>query len=317
MRRLKFAFCFDRSYALPAAVSLHSLLSRAQSPDTLYELNVVADDLGEDEEALLRRVVAAFPQAVLIFRKPPELPVSLRGAAARKSHYSDALFHKLMLPQLFAPEGRLVALDVDTVYLGDVAALHGIGFDGCVAGAREPLYWGWRGEGPVGPAGKGTRHYERKYSEAERKRMTLNAGIIVYDLAKIAACGAVGKWVDFALANVHRLMLPEQDVFNLALDEPPAALPWDVCIYAPLSNELPSPAPIQIHYTTKVKPWLDPSCNHAGEWFAALAAAGLVEEWRKYFAAASRPMYREKYAKRLMELDFGRIRFALLKFRKH
>lgn len=319
MRKLAFAFCFDRAYALPAAVSIHSLLAHAATPDAVYELNVIAGDLGDEEVAMLQRVVAPFRQAKLVFREPPALPESLCGTAAKKSHYSDALFHKLMLPRLFDPSGRVVALDVDTVYCGDVARLHDVDFKGCLAGAREPMYFGWRGEGPLAGKAKKVRRYFSEYSEAERRRMNLNAGMIVYDLAEIAACGAVDKWVAFALANVRRLLLPEQDVFNLALDEPPAPLDWDVCAYAPLVADPVAVAPstVQIHYTTKIKPWLDPTCNCAALWFAALAEAGLVENWRRLFADASVQMYREKYAKRLFALNLGRLRLSLVKFRKH
>ncbi len=317
MRNLRFAFCFDDAYALPAAVSLHSLMSHAVSPDVRYELNVVADGLGDDAKAMLRRAVAPFPQASLVFRSPPPLPGALCGTAARKSHYSDALFHKLLLPGLFGAEGRVVALDVDTVYCGDAARLHDAEFRGCLAGAREPMYFGWRGEGPLAGKAKKVRRYFREYSAAERARMTLNAGIIVYDLAEIAASGAVGKWVDFALRNVRRLLLPEQDVFNLALDAPPAPLDWDVCAYAPIAPRIsPESPPLQIHYTTKVKPWLDPGCNLADRWFEALASAGLVEEWRRLFAAASRGMYRDSRAKRLFSFEAGRLRLSLVKYGK-
>lgn len=316
MKTLRFAFCFDSAYALPAAVAFHSLLSCAKTPGVRYELNVVAAGLGAREREMLERTVAKFPQGSLVFLAPPPLPGELLGKAAAQTHYSDALFHKLMLPRLFAPEGRVVALDVDTVYLGDVARLHDAAFDprACIAGAREPMYFGWRGEGPLAGKARRPTRYFREYSAAERARMSLNAGIVVYDLAAIHAAGAVRRWVDFALANVDRLLLPEQDVFNLALDAPPAPLGWDACRYAP------DPAPpgdcVQMHYTTKVKPWLDPGCNHADLWFAALAGAGLVEEWRRLFAAASRQMYRERYAKNLFSLPLGRITLTLRKYRK-
>ncbi len=311
-RVLRFAFCFDRAYALPAAVSLHSLMAHATRRDALYELNIVAGDLDDASRRLLERATGGFANARLVYREPPALPAQLRGLAARKSHYSDALFSKLLLPRIFGDEGRVVALDVDTVYCADAARFHDFPFAGCVGGAPEPMYFGWRGEGPLAGRAKKVRRYFREYSPEERRRMTLNAGVIIYDLGKIAACGAVGKWVEFALANARRLLLPEQDVFNLALDAPPEVLPWGVCRYAPLATDAPpSSDAVQLHYTTKIKPWFDPTCRLADCWFAALASAGLVEDWQKWYAFAARDIYRAHWAKTLFAVSCGRLRFIL------
>jgi len=312
-RTVRLAFCFDRGYVLPAAVSLHSLLSHARSPETVYELNVVAPDLDDAARALLTRVTAAFAQARLVFRTPPPLPPEVARAVDGRSHYSAALYYKLLLPALFPEDGRVAALDVDTVYTGDVAAVWDAPVEpgACLAGAREPLYYGWRGEGPLAGRARRVARYFRDYTPDERGRMRLNAGLIVYDLEAVRRAGAVARWLDFARANRRRLVLPEQDVFNLALDRPPSELPWDVCAYAPLTDDVPS---VQLHYTTKVKPWDDPGCRRADAWFAALVSAGLVEDWRRFFVERLRGLYRERYAKTLVNLRAGRLNLKLLKY---
>ena len=147
--------------------------------------------------------------------------------------------------------------------------------------------------------------------------MRLNAGFLVYDLETIRRHGATAKWTRFATDNRKRLVLPEQDVFNLALDTPPSVLPWNTCRYAPLSGAAADGGEegfIQLHYTTRVKPWDDPGCRCADAWFAALQSAGLTEEWRRMFAERTRGLYRDRYAKTLVDLRAGRLRMKLLKY---
>ena len=317
MRHLTLAFCFDDGYALPAAVSFYSLLTHAKSPDTVYDLNVVSDRLGDSTRTLLSRIVSHFPQATLSFCKPPPLPHVLCEAVGKKSHYSPALFHKLSLPEMFPNETRLVSLDVDTLYVGDVARLWDIPVgDALLSAAPEPLYFGWRGEGPKAKKARKVRKYWRLYTEEERRRMTMNAGLIIFNLERIRECGAVKQWIRFAVENAYRLVLPEQDVFNLATEHPPATIDWDVVAYAPSADDLAVNNAVQVHYTSRVKPWSDPGCRLASLWYAVLEEAKLVEEWRKMFSVATYERMREAYARRLISCKIGRFSLSLLKLPK-
>lgn len=297
--------CFDHNYVLPAAVCFRTMLEHAVTEDAVYDIRVIGSGLTDDDRALLSGIVAAFPQARIEFRDPPPNPVPPQ-AIPKKGHYSSDLYYKLMVPDLYPELDRAVLADVDAIWEDDVAKVFAAFPEGTgclVAGAWDPGYAAAHGQG-LFPTGRPLiRGYLRKFSAEEIDLLRLSAGLMVYDMAGLRREGFPRKWIDFAVANWRRAILPEQESINIVAAGRTAVLPQGFMADASHAEEYDAmsagmrkanPAwdemyahPVMLHYASKDKPWRDPGVARADRWFAACARGGLLEEWRRYYANCS------------------------------
>lgn len=331
---LPIVHCFDRNYVLPAAVCFRSLLEHARTPGVAYAIYVIGRDLREADRELLEMVVKPFPNARLVFAPPPPLPDFSR-AFPKKSHFSADLFYKLVLPEAFPELDKAVVADVDVVYQDDVAQIWPLLADEEpyeLAGIWDLGYAAAHGTG-LFPTGRPlVQHYLKSFTAAERDKLRIGAGMLVYNLKKLRAAGRSKEWLDFAVRNAARAILPEQEVFGLVRGDLIKVLPlrfMAVAEHAPRYDAMTAAeraanpawdemyrAPVQLHYASRIKPWKYPGSARAELWFAALARAGLVEEWRRWYADFSAPMVAESLAKRIFDVRLGRFRAVLSKCRK-
>jgi len=301
--------CFDHNYVLPAAVAFRTLLEHAQTPNAVYDLHVLGSGITASDRALLTKVVAGFPQARLTFRAPPPHPIPA-SALPKNGHYSPDLYYKLMVPELYPELDRAVLADVDVVWEDDVAKVwDGLPSDdvALVAGAWDPGYAAYHREG-LFPTGRPLiRKYARTFSAAELEKLRISAGLMVFDLAGLRREGMAAKWIDFARANVSRAILPEQEPINLVTCDRIVTLPHPFMADA-ASADHPRWGevfgnPVMLHYASREKPWKFLGTPLAERWFAACARAGLIEEWRKFYADWSRPMVAFQLAKKPIDVS--------------
>ena len=309
MRVIPIVHCFDHNYVLPAGVAFQSLLEHAVSPETTYALHVIGSGLTSEDRDLLSGVVARFPQATLTFHEPPSLPIP-DSSIPRKAHFSKDLFYKFLVSDILPGDALALLADVDVVYRRDIAEVYGL-LDPSepyyLAGVQSPAYASWRHEGLYPDERRGSKRYFTLFSPEERDGMVLTAGLLVYNCEKIRADNIVRRWVDCAVENAHRLILPEQDVFGLVCGRSGVkALPWGLMADALAStrHEKMSPEeraanpvwdemfadPLQVHYASAVKPWKFPAMPMAELWFDACIRAGLFHVWRRWYGAFSQPM---------------------------
>jgi len=303
--------CFDHNYVLPAAVAFQSLLEHAKTPDAVYDLHVIGSGITDGDRALLNKVVAAFPQARLTFKTPPQNPVAA-DALPEKGHYSIDLYYKLMVPELYPELDRAVLADVDVVWEDDVAkvwnAMPGNGRT-LVTGAWDPGYAAYHREG-LFPTGKPLiRKYARKFSAEELEKLRISAGLMVFDLAGLRREKMTEKWISFALANLNRAILPEQEPINIVTHDRIATLPHnfmaDAGSFGHERWQEVFGSSAMLHFASKEKPWKFPGVALAEKWFAACVRAGLVEEWRQFYANWSRPMVAFELAKKPLDARFS------------
>lgn len=313
--------CFDHNYVLPAAVAFQTMLENAKTPNAIYELYVIGSGITAEDKALLARVVAKFPNGRLTFREPPKNPVPEDGIS-KKGHYSADLYYKLMLPDLFPELNKAIVADVDVVYEDDVAKaleLFEANGEALVGGVWDLGYAAYHKTG-LFPTGKPLiKGYLRKYSPSEVDALRIGAGLLVYDMRRLREAGMVREWMNFAVNNSHRAILPEQEAINLVCGDKLMMLPLNFMAIAehgatfdkmtegerksnPVWAEMYA-RPVQMHYASATKPWKDPGSSRADLWFAACVRAGLIEEWREWYAKYSRPIVEAMEAKRLLNIS--------------
>ena len=311
--------CFDHNYVLPAAVAFFTMLEKAQSSGAIYDLHVLGSGLTDEDKAFLHGIVSRFPNARLSFREPPENP--MKGVVLpRRGHYSLDLYYKLMLPEIYGDLARACVSDVDVIWEDDVKKVYdALPSDGVtmIVGAWDPGYAACHREG-LFPTGKPLiRRYARKWTAGELEKLRMSAGLMVFDLEGLRKAGESEKWVAFARANEQRAILPEQEPINIVSYDKIALLPHSFMADA-ASADHPNwhkvfDFPVQLHYASREKPWKYPGTPLADRWFAALTRAGLVERWREWYAAWSKPLADFSLSRHLVDaaIPFGRRTYRL------
>lgn len=288
---------FNHNYVLPAVVAFHTLLEHAKTPNVKYVLYVIGSDLTDDDRQLLISKVSEFANAEVRFLKVPELSLEVTSVvenAAWSSALSLDLFYKLSVCDLLSEHSRAIIADVDVIYEDDVAKTYAQladDSDEYVAGGRDLAYAAWKGEGLFPKRKRWMKRYFKLYTEEERSKQSIGAGLMVFNLRKLREDGITQKWWCWAKENVKRLILPEQDIINQVCYPKIKTLPWNHMAIAPfryLGEESVSKvmfsAPIQVHYATAKKPWLCPDVPMADKWFAACIRAGAFKLWKRCYS---------------------------------
>lgn len=308
---VRIAWATDSGYALPCAVSIHSVLRRLDGPS---EIHLLGYRLDARARGLIEATVAVHPEARLICHELTED----RLAGLDIAHHpwmTPATFGRQFLPRLI--EDRVLYLDADTIAADDVRPLAEAELGGCpVAAVRDFGTLGKieRLKAPVGRLDHKARRLQAQDArklDALRERMGFgavedyfNAGIMVIDCAAIRAEPALLAGFE-DIESAARFKLLDQDWLNrllhgrVAYQDPRWNAYWGNFLSGryPFSRETRRAfaasrrAPGVVHYPGKHKPWqpFRVSQIHRGlRWFAGWRRE--ARHWRGNLSEAARAL---------------------------
>ncbi|MDE6650241.1 MAG: hypothetical protein K2K45_09965 [Muribaculaceae bacterium] len=285
-------FTFDNNYALAAAVCIDSML-RHSNPIHEYRLYVVHTNLHARYQHWLEEVVGRYSNAMIEFLDASAYDVGWERMA-QKSHFSKEVYYKMTAAEMFPEYDRMLFSDVDVIFTGDISPAY---FDY----ADDDFYFA--GVPFVFESGTFAQYAGRFTADeiATLRRYEISAGFMLLNLKKIRRDGIQAQLENTFHANLHRLVLPEQEC--IALCCAPRLLPLDpkyvVCAhyynFDPETVEFnPDVIPtrekgqqmlrdmlrdvVQLHYPGPDKPWLTPFSPRYRQWLRACRQAG--QTWR-------------------------------------
>lgn len=291
--------CFDNNFVIPASVAFYSMLENS-NPQYTYKLYVLHSDIKLDNQLKLQELVNRFANATLEFIDMQNKFDDLFAKTTNKHHYSKEMFYKFLVASIFPQYDKIMVVDVDVVYLSDVAKIFN-SFD-----IEEDIYFsGFRGfvlkDSWVEKVTKDD--YMQDYSENDVNKLLTGAGYIIFNLKRMRIDNIEDKLINYALDNVHRLRQPEQDTLNLVCYPKISFLPVNsvVCTYMyelyrteeDFNNDLYHKAedikfalknPIQLHYAGNNKPWNTLDCTKADVWFRYLAKTEFLVDFLNLLA---------------------------------
>ncbi|WP_104578640.1 glycosyltransferase [Helicobacter felis] len=119
---------FDGAYAIGAAVAMYSLLEYAskfkeETPIT-YHLHCLIKDVSATQQSQLQETVSLFANHAKLFFHPIEdidqnLESYLPNSVAKR--YGAIVLCRLLLSSLFPQYEKIISVDVDTVFMGDIS----------------------------------------------------------------------------------------------------------------------------------------------------------------------------------------------------
>ncbi len=165
---------------------------------------------------------------------------AIQDCAYCRDYYTNAIFYRLMIPEMFPDYDKVLYMDCDTVTLTDVAELYTIDIGNNFIGATADQ---------AVAAVPAFRAYTKHALNITPQRY-FNSGVIVMNLKKLREIGFYGKFCE-VLRSYDFIIAPDQDVLNLICKD-------KVHYYDGEWNRMPIGGmgkPKLIHYNLTMKPW--------------------------------------------------------------
>ena len=268
---------FNNNYVKVFSVFLLSLISNL-NPTRKYEIVVLIEDISEENQRILEKLVEAEENVKITFFNPFR---KLNGLTLNvdNSVYTKDLYVRPLIPYILPNFDKVIVCDVDAIVKADLSQLFDIDLLGKPIGAvKDTVYYGYL-NGVV----PGTLEYAKNEMKLSDPYSYCNTGILVMDLfliRKLYSEEQIKKKIDHSRYRVF-----EQDIINILFDKNIHFLDrsWNVFSYtSPFIKKCVEEAPLDdlleyqkarkspkiIHYAAHPKPWWTPSSDFGFEFWS-------------------------------------------------
>ncbi|MGL2741567.1 glycosyltransferase family 8 protein [Helicobacter pylori] len=255
---------FDNHYAIPASVSLYSMLAcaksenpKSQNPQSqndskklFYKIHCLVDNLSLENQQKLKETLApfdAFASVDFLDISTPNLyTTSVEPSAIDKIHeafsqlniyaktrFSKMVMCRLFLASLFPQHDKIIMFDADTLFLNDVSESFFIPLDDYYFGATKDF-----------SSPKNLKHFQTEREREPRQKFSLyehylkekdmkiicenhyNVGFLIVNLKLWRADKLEERLLDLVHQKGQRVFCPEQDLLTLACYQKVLQLPY-------------------------------------------------------------------------------------------
>ncbi|GAA8308671.1 glycosyltransferase family 8 protein [Helicobacter pylori] len=255
---------FDNHYAIPASVSLYSMLAcaksenpKSQNPQSqneskklFYKIHCLVDNLSLENQQKLKETLApfdAFASVDFLDISTPNLyTTSVEPSVIDKIHeafsqlniyaktrFSKMVMCRLFLASLFPQYDKIIMFDADTLFLNDVSESFFIPLDDYYFGAAKDF-----------SSPKNLKHFQTEREREPRQKFSLyehylkekdmqiicenhyNVGFLIVNLKLWRADKLEERLLDLAHQKGQRVFCPEQDLLTLACYQKVLQLPY-------------------------------------------------------------------------------------------
>ncbi|MUU58846.1 lipopolysaccharide glucosyltransferase RfaJ [Helicobacter pylori] len=256
---------FDNHYAIPASVSLYSMLACAKSENPksqnpqlqsdnkklFYKIHCLVDNLSLENQQKLKETLApfdAFASVDFLDISDPNNPTTTLAEPSvidkiheafsqlniyAKTRFSKMVMCRLFLASLFPQYDKIIMFDADTLFLNDVSESFFIPLDGYYFGAAKDF-----------SSPKNLKHFQTEREREPRQKFSLyehylkekdmqiicenhyNVGFLIVNLKLWRADKLEEHLLNLAHQKGQRVFCPEQDLLTLACYQKVLQLPY-------------------------------------------------------------------------------------------
>ncbi|MUU32274.1 lipopolysaccharide glucosyltransferase RfaJ [Helicobacter pylori] len=256
---------FDNHYAIPAGVSLYSMLAcaktknpKSQNPKPqndskklFYKIHCLVDNLSLENQQKLKETLApfsAFASVDFLDISDPNNPTTTLAEPSvidkiheaflqlniyAKTRFSKMVMCRLFLASLFPQYDKIIMFDADTLFLNDVSESFFIPLDGYYFGAAKDF-----------SSPKNLKHFQTEREREPRQKFSLyehylkekdmqiicenhyNVGFLIVNLKLWRADKLEERLLNLAHQKGQRVFCPEQDLLTLACYQKVLILPY-------------------------------------------------------------------------------------------
>ncbi|MUU20003.1 glycosyltransferase family 8 protein [Helicobacter pylori] len=256
---------FDNHYAIPASVSLYSMLActklenpKSQNPQLqsdnkklFYKIHCLVDNLSLENQQKLKETLApfdAFASVDFLDISDPNNPTTTLAEPSvidkiheafsqlniyAKTRFSKMVMCRLFLASLFPQYDKIIMFDADTLFLNDVSESFFIPLDGYYFGAAKDF-----------SSPKNLKRFQMEREREPRQKFSLyehylkekdmqiicenhyNVGFLIVNLKLWRADKLEERLLDLAHQKGQCVFCPEQDLLTLACYQKVLILPY-------------------------------------------------------------------------------------------
>ncbi|MGL2575485.1 glycosyltransferase family 8 protein [Helicobacter pylori] len=256
---------FDNHYAIPAGVSLYSMLAcaksenpKSQNPQSqneskklFYKIHCLVDNLSLENQQKLKETLAPFSAFVsvdFLDISDPNNPTTTLAEPSvidkiheafsqlniyAKTHFSKMVMCRLFLASLFPQYDKIIMFDADTLFLNDVSESFFIPLDSYYFGAAKDF-----------SSPKSLKRFQMEREREPRQKFSLyehylkekdmkiicenhyNVGFLIVNLKLWRADKLEERLLNLAHQKGQRVFCPEQDLLTLACYQKVLQLPY-------------------------------------------------------------------------------------------
>ncbi|MGN8532722.1 glycosyltransferase family 8 protein [Helicobacter pylori] len=311
---------FDNHYAMPAGVSLYSMLACAKtehpqsqndSEKLFYKIHCLVDNLSLENQHKLKETLAPFSAFMSVdfldISTPNLYTTSIEPSAIDKIHeaflqlniyaktrFSKMVMCRLFLASLFPQYDKIIMFDADTLFLNDVSESFFIPLDGYYFGAakdfasdKSPKHFQIAREKDPRQAFSLYEHYLNESDMQIIYESNYNAGFLIVNLKLWRADKLEERLLDLTHQKGQCVFCPEQDLLVLACYQKVLQLPYIYNTHPFMANQkrfIPNQQEIiMLHFYFVGKPWILPTALYSKEWHEILLKTPFYAEYSVKF----------------------------------
>ncbi|WP_033771015.1 HP0159 family lipopolysaccharide 1,6-glucosyltransferase [Helicobacter pylori] len=306
---------FDNNYAIPAGVSLYSMLACAKTENhnkkLFYKIHCLVDNLSLENQHQLKETLAPFSAFASVdfmdISEPSHSTSSIELSVIDKIHeaflqlniyaktrFSKMVMCRLFLASLFPQYDKIIMFDADTLFLNDVSESFFIPLDNYYFGAAKDF-----------SSPKSLKHFQIEREREPRQKFSLhehylkekdmkiiyenhyNVGFLIANLKLWRADNLEEQLLKLAHKKGQCVFCPEQDLLTLACYQKVLQLPYLYNAHPFMLNQkrfIPNKKEIvMLHFYFVGKPWVLPSALYSKEWHEILLKTPFYAEYSVKF----------------------------------
>ncbi|PDW69632.1 lipopolysaccharide 1,2-glucosyltransferase [Helicobacter pylori] len=267
---------FDNHYAIPAGVSLYSMLAcaksenpKSQNPQSqneskklFYKIHCLVDNLSIENQQKLKETLAPFSAFIsvdFLDISDPNNPTTTLAEPSvidkiheaflqlniyAKTRFSKMVMCRLFLASLFPQYDKIIMFDADTLFLNDVSESFFIPLDSYYFGAAKDFY-----------SPKSLKRFQMEREREPRQKFSLhehylkekdmkiicenhyNVGFLIVNLKLWRADHLEDKLFNLAHQKGQCVFCPEQDLLTLACYQKVLQLPYTYNAHPFMTNQ--------------------------------------------------------------------------------
>ncbi|WQU01591.1 glycosyltransferase family 8 protein [Helicobacter pylori] len=306
---------FDNHYAIPAGVSLYSMLACAKTKHhdkkLFYKIHCLVDNLSLENQHKLKETLAPFNAFMSVdfldISTPNLYTTSVELSAIDKIHeafsqlniyaktrFSKMVMCRLFLASLFPQYDKIIMFDADTLFLNDVSESFFILLDSYYFGAakdfasdKSPKHFQIAREKDPRQAFSLYEHYLNESDMQIIYESNYNAGFLVVNLKLWRADHLEERLLNLTHQKGQCVFYPEQDLLTLACYQKVLILPYIYNTHPFMANQkrfIPNKKEIvMLHFYFVGKPWISPTALYSKEWHEILLKTPFYAEYSMKF----------------------------------
>lgn len=262
-------FAFDDKYSKYFAITLQSLIENS-SIDFLYDIVVFTSDLSDkNAKRLLRFIPSNF--SLRFFNIKKYIASSFKNIElSAKSYWSEEMYYRIFIPIIMNKYKKVLYIDSDTIFNGDIQDLFSIDFENKeVIAVSDTIKLVLKNK-----TLEERLEYIKKDLGIKDPKQYFNSGVLLFNVAEIDLDNYIRRFLN--AMNLEKLYYPDQDLLNVMFRDRSKLVDWkwNLQYHIPIYHQKDIidmekrdyeeyfkafENPIIVHYTSILKPWINPT----------------------------------------------------------